>query len=104
MSYEVDRYPNGEVAFHISEDESETETGTPTRNVIHVHPWERRFSDGTEDRSVYVSVGWEEFNPEYGWVEAEPTDDIPVFEWNIIVDREDFVDALVATFPELKRA
>ena len=67
-------------------------------NGLNIHPWHRYLNSEYEDHSVYVSVGW--FN------ENEiAEDDKGIQEYqNVIVNREDFVEAILAVFPELKRA
>ena len=67
--------------------------------AVNVHPWERTYMSGDPDRSVFISVGFENQdgseweNPDGG----EP-------KWNIIVDREEFVRGVLEVLPELKRA
>ena len=99
MSYEIEKFrkddplrPN-ESQFRIVTDQDVTEDGKFIRNVLTVHPWERKHGNDTVDRSVFVSVGWEEYDAEEGtWMHDDG-------EWNIIVDRDDFLDALLAVFP-----
>ena len=68
-------------------------------NGLKIHPWHRYLDSSYEDHSVYVSVGW--FAPEgYRCVETDVDDEYQ----NVIVNREDFVEAILAVFPELKRA
>ena len=64
---------------------------------VRVHPWARknRFTQNT-DREVFVEVGYKP------WPHDEKADPQP--SWCIIVDRDEFVQGLLETFPELKRA
>lgn len=69
--------------------------------AVRVHPW-ARYNQFREDydREVFVSVGnYEADGSEWGG--AGPNGE-PV--WNILVDREEFVQGLLETFPELRRA
>lgn len=68
-------------------------------NGIRVHPWHRYVGTKHEDHSVYVSVGWFGVNREI----ARDEDGKDEYQ-NVIVNREDFVGAILAVFPELKRA
>lgn len=65
-------------------------------NGLNIHPWHRYLDTDYEDHSVYVSVGW--FHPE-GFVNEDDGEYS-----NVIVNRDDFVEAVLAVFPELKRA
>lgn len=65
-------------------------------NGLKIHPWHRYLSSEYEDHSVYVSTGW--FHPE-----GFANEDDGQYQ-NVIVNREDFVEAILAVFPELKRA
>lgn len=78
---------NGEVDFEVH-DQDDTDY-----RIVRVHPWGR-----AGDNSVYISVGT--YLDEDGTPPEEPEDNY----WNIIVNREDFVEGLIQTFPELKRA
>lgn len=76
-------------------DEEAAEDGS--EEVLRIHPWHRTYGNGDKDSSVFVSLGW--FNPDG----TEP-DDLENPHWNIILNREDFVEGILAVFPELKRA
>lgn len=67
------------------------------RAVI-VHPWHRYKGSVDESFEVFVSVGHynEDGTEQYVEGQCEPV-------WNIIVDREEFVEGLLASFPELTR-
>lgn len=56
---------------------------------VMIHPWHRKYGDGSDDRSVAIVSGNQDFDSNYGIV---------------IVDRDKFVEGLLAVFPELKRA
>lgn len=88
---------SGESEFELLDTGNEDNRGFT--NGLRIHPWHRYLSTGYEDHSVYVSVGW--FAPEgYKYTETDVDDEYQ----NIIVNREDFVEAILAVFPELKRA
>ncbi len=79
-----------EVSFEIrNEDEDGYER-------VYVHPWHRSYR-GYPDDSVYLSVGV--YTHDGNSPEAHDDN-----YWNIIVNREDFVEGILQTFPELKRA
>ncbi|QDK01476.1 hypothetical protein SEA_LEEROYJENKINS_80 [Microbacterium phage LeeroyJenkins] len=78
---------NGEVDFELHDSDPDD------YRIVNIHPWNRG-----SDHSVFVSVGTYE-NAERGNPEGVENND-----WNIIVNREDFVEGLLAVFPELKRA
>ena len=106
MSYEIEKFRNddplrpNESQFRIALDLDKNEDGTVVRNVLTVHPWVRTYRDGYVDRSVFVSVGWEKYDAEEGiWMPDDGEDGRPGT-WNIIVDRDDFLDALLAVFPD----
>lgn len=106
MSYEIEKFRNddplrrNESQFRVISDQDVTEDGKFVRNVLTVHPWARTHRDGNVDRSVFVSVGWEEYDAEEGfWATNDGEDGSPGV-WNIIVDRDDFLDALLAVFPD----
>lgn len=67
-------------------------------NGLNIHPWHRGLNSGYEDHSVYVSVGWFK-----GSEIAEDDKGLQEYQ-NVIVNRDDFVEAVLAVFPELKRA
>lgn len=69
---------------------------------IRIHPWERKRrydNSGTPDREVFLSIGWYDNNDEV----IEEEDGSEIME-NIIVDRDDFIEGILAVFPELRRA
>lgn len=76
--------------------------GEPTvdksQELIRIHPWERVY-----DRSVYIEVGY--FKKNGHPVPVKGKKDCPD-DWtqSIIVGRDDFVEAVLAVFPELQRA
>lgn len=63
---------------------------------VYVHPWSRKYRGYPDSNEVYLSVGV--YTPE-----GDAPDDTKDNYWNIIVNREDFVEGLIQTFPELKR-
>ena len=64
--------------------------------VIRVHPWDRVWpGDEAPDRSVFVSIA--DVRGDGSPVDPERS------EFNEIVDREEFVEGLLAVFPELQR-
>lgn len=90
------RHLPGESEFWIT-DERDRQAGE--YDAVKIHPWSRYVGTEDEDRSVYISVG--EYDRRGETVDSASGD---VSERNIIVDREDFVFALLMVFPELKRA
>lgn len=96
MSIEISEVLDGEKEFLILDD-VEDEKGF--FNGVKVHPWDRPRRYYPNDRSVYVSTGW------FGEHGEIAKDDEGIQEYhNVIVNREDFVEAILAVFPELKRA
>jgi len=100
MKLELNNYPKssalaGESEFSISVPEDPADDGSV--ETLRVHPWSRRHGNGEIDDSVFVSVGW--FMPN-----GEEPDGLENSNWNIIVDRNYFVEGLLHAFPELKRA
>ena len=96
MTHYDDELRCGESDFEIREENGLDNGGYLS---LRVHPWERYRSPERNDREVFVSVGY--YNADGSqWV--DPSGGEPV--WNTIVDREDFVTGILATFPELKRA
>lgn len=85
----------GESEFEIRDGYAEEEG---FYQAVRIHPWHRTYYTGGKDSSVFVSVG----NYTGDGVEDRRGDEEPV--WNIIVNREDFVEGILETFPELKRA
>lgn len=71
-------------------------------NGVRIHPWDRSRRFGPNDRSVYVSVGWFGKDGEIGR-DDEGNDEYDEYQ-SVIVNRDDFVEAILAVFPELKRA
>lgn len=65
--------------------------------AVRVHPWHRYQGSDYESYHVFVSVG----NYNVDGTEQRIADEEPV--WNIIVDRTEFVEGLLRTFPELTR-
>lgn len=96
MSIEISEVLGGEKEFLILDDEPD-ENGFV--NGVKVHPWDRPRSFCPNDRSVYVSTGWFGKDGEI-YEDDEGTQSYQ----NVIVNREDFVEAILAVFPELKRA
>lgn len=96
MTIEISEVLDGEKEFLILDDEAD-EKGF--FNGVKVHPWDRSRRFFPNDRSVYVSTGWFGTDGEI----AEDDEGIQSYE-NVIVNREDFVEAILAVFPELKRA
>lgn len=90
-----DRLRSGESDFEIRDENADDDGYLSLR----VHPWARYRGPDRTDREVFVSVG--NYNAD-GSEWTDPNGGEPV--WNIIVDREDFVTGILATFPELKRA
>lgn len=80
---------NGESSFQISDEDD------GDYRIVEIHPWSRG-----RDRSVYISVGTYENEDGDSPEDFEDGDNY----WNIIVNREDFVEGILQTFPELKRA
>lgn len=68
-------------------------------NGLRIHPWHRYLNHPYEDHSVYVTTGWFGKDGEI----HEDDEGIQSYQ-NVIVNREDFVEAILAVFPELKRA
>lgn len=69
-----------------------------TRQIVRIHPWDR----SKYNKQVYVEVGYvdksgyeapagKKYGKPEGWTQA------------FIVERADFVEAILAVFPELKR-
>lgn len=96
MSIEISEVLDGEKEFLILDEEAD-EKGF--LNGVRVHPWDRHRRFGGNDRSVYISVGWFGEDGEIGR-DDEDNDEYQ----NVIVNRDDFVEAILAVFPELKRA
>lgn len=67
--------------------------------AVKVHPWHRYKDTDFEDSKVFLSVGHYKANGEENYIEGEGE---PV--WNILVDREEFVEGLLRVFPELARS
>lgn len=84
-------FPKGESGFEVRD------PGEEGHRAVRVHPWIRYAGTNDEDRSVFVSVG--NYNPDGS--EDRIADEEPV--WNIIVDRDEFVNGLLEVFPELTR-
>lgn len=82
----------GEMSFEIT---NEDEDGY---QKVYIHPWHRIHRGYGESHEVYISVGV--YNEDGDGPENLGENNM----WNIIVDREDFVEGLIQTFPELKRA
>ena len=96
VTYFDDELRCGEYDFEIREENDSDDGGYLS---LRVHPWARYRGPERTDREVFVSVG--HYNADGSeWV--DPSGGEPV--WNIIVNREDFVTGILATFPELKRA
>lgn len=100
MSLTVTTRPEGS----LIEGEQEFEIQVPYDSEegyqsVRIHPWARYRSSNRTDREVFIAVG--NYNAD-GSEWEDPTGGEPV--WNIIVDRENFVEGLLATFSELKRA
>lgn len=91
MTLELEEWGNGETSFVIK---TEDEEG---HSKVYIHPWHRYFRTRDESHEVYISVGV--YDPE-----GNEPEGIENHMWNIIVNREDFVEGLIQTFPELKRA
>ena len=70
------------------------EKGRLVREVVSIHPWHRR-----DDRSVYVSVGLQVLD-DTGWRYEEDEEGSPLYWWNTIANRDDFLDALLLAFPD----
>lgn len=73
----------------------------PDSTQISIHPWVRDYRSwwgGGIDRSVGVRVGYFE-----GDGEDQYGDDGEPDSYLAIVNREDFVEAILSVFPELKR-
>lgn len=81
---------------HLTDEKSVTIWLTETTG-IHIHPWDR--SDNDHPREVAVVVGRvDEFIP-------EPRNEDTSGEFGMeIVDRDDFIEAVLAVFPELRRS
>lgn len=99
MSYEIEKFRNdplrpGESQARIVIDTDLIE-GTITREQVTIHPWVRG-----KDRSVYIQVGYEELDLETGQWNPSESDEGAAYSWNAIVDRDDFLDALLAVFPD----
>lgn len=74
-------------------DEQQVVLHQPGERSIHIHPWSAGPGiDGRPDSAVYVAVGRMKKSGE------EKYDYI-----NAIFDRDDFVESILAVFPELKR-
>jgi hypothetical protein len=63
-----------------------------------LHPWHRYRYTKDENRSVAVTLGW--FNSDGYDVGEDKSEGYEI----TIVDRDDFVEALLAVLPEIKRA
>ena len=73
------------------------------RNGVVIHPWDRTSDwDKSRWREVFVSVGY--FTDDKGEKEFQRSGDPQQFSWAFIADREEFIEGLLAVFPELKRA
>lgn len=82
----------GEMSFTITNPEEDG------YQKVYIHPWHRYYRTNHESHEVYISVGTYDEN-------GDSPDDLGENNmWNIIVDREDFVEGIIQTFPELKRA
>lgn len=83
---------NDPVSAYFPDEKSVSVRADHRENTLHIHPW----SEGTShfDSEVYVAVGLLKKNGDAKGGKYE----------NIIVDREDFVEAILAVFPELARA
>lgn len=98
MSIEVIEYPGppNEKTVQVLDSGNKDDDGFT--NGLNIHPWHRGMNTGYEDNSVYVSVGW------FKGVEiAEDDQGIQEYQ-NVIVNRDDFVEAILEVLPELKRA
>jgi hypothetical protein len=74
--------------------------GKDAEASIEIHPWQ---AGQDRDRSeVYVAVGY--FNKKGYWRRAKKGREPEEWMQNAIFDREDFVQAILAVFPELQRA
>lgn len=67
------------------------------RSIV-IHPWDR--AEYTTPREVYIGVGNMTDDGEAVLTEDGDSERLE----NIIVNRDDFVEALLAVFPELTRA
>lgn len=74
--------------------------GKDVEASIRIHPWQAGWNRSRSE--VYVAVGY--FNKKGNWLRVKKSDH--PYEWmqNAIFDREDFVEAILAVFPELQRA
>lgn len=80
--------------------DEEGESGPDFAYRIVVHPWERDYNNlqpGRVDREVFIAVG--SLTPDG----QQDIDDGDGSYANIIVDRDEFVEGLLAVFPELTR-
>lgn len=72
----------------------------PGDRSIHIHPWSAGPGiDGRNDSAVYVAVG----RLKKSGAEKYDEDDDRYDYINAIFDRDDFVESILAVFPELKR-
>ena len=71
-------------------------SGKNAEASIEIHPWTR------ENPAVYVAVGY--FNKKGRWQRAKKGSQPDEWMQNAIFNREDFVEAILAVFPELERA
>ena len=87
----------GESAFEVRDEVEETDDGRGYYSSVIVHPWHRYMRTEYESHQVFVSVGnYNADGTEYEEDEGEPV-------WSHIADREEFVQGLLAVFPELTR-
>lgn len=96
MTHFDDKFRSGESEFEIRQGNDSDDGGYLS---LRVHPWARYHGPERTDRKVFISVG--HYNAD-GSEWADPSGGEPV--WSTIVDREDFVEGILATFPELNLA
>ncbi len=108
MSIEIKEYPafserdEDEYEFVYQENGSDPESGSVER--LEIHPWMRHNTSDFNRDSVYSAMVywdnakdfWESYTDSEGRTGEYMT--------NLIMKREDFVEGLLAVFPELKRA
>lgn len=70
--------------------------GKDAESSIVIHPWDRG------NPSVYVALGY--FNKKGAWQRVKKGQEPGEWMENAIFNRSDFVEAILAVFPELKRA
>lgn len=86
----------------VSSGYDEKDDGTPSYNNLVMHHWSRHYYSHEPHNQVYVLAGYfkdaEAREPDYS------DDDTEDYYGNIIVEEEDFIEAVLALFPtKLKR-